>query len=97
MLSASMTLWYIPASDSLVWHDWDSDFTIFDRSTGQTHLINLLPGELLKKISGPSRSEQLAQDLASLCQVGNTPDWHQKILGILAELKAIGLVQEMTA
>jgi PqqD family protein of HPr-rel-A system len=60
------SIWSLPESVSLVWQVWDPDEVIvFNRASGQTHLLDAFSAAVLREIAERPRSmSALSEDLA---------------------------------
>jgi len=86
--------WRAPSATDLVWESWNAEYSLFDRRTGETHIIGMLPGELLRLLEdGPRSTLELAHLLAELCEVEDTPQWSSRIGNMLTDLEALELVE----
>jgi PqqD family protein of HPr-rel-A system len=84
----------VAAPNRLLWAQWESDYSVFDGGTGDTHLLSELPAEVLRQLSQGAMTEAaLTAKLARLCEVEETDDWMRKIAGLLAELADIELIE----
>ena len=53
----SPAIWSLPAGVTLLWQAWDDDETIvYNRASGQTHLIDAFSAELLREFESKPRS-----------------------------------------
>ena len=52
--------WRITQGCQLLWHTWDEEYVIFNTSSGDTHLLDKVSGEILKIL------EEQSTDLAQL-------------------------------
>jgi PqqD family protein of HPr-rel-A system len=86
--------WQATTPKLVTWAHWDDDYSLFNGSTGETHLLSELPAEVLRQLSqGPLTKAALTSILAQLCEVEETPDWSDKIVGILRELAELELIE----
>jgi PqqD family protein of HPr-rel-A system len=89
--------WHAPRSHLLLWATWESDYSVFDGATGDTHLLSELPAEMLRQLSKrPMSWPQLSATLAQLCEVEETRDWAGKVADILKDLADLELVEPVT-
>ncbi|MCF6354818.1 MAG: HPr-rel-A system PqqD family peptide chaperone [Candidatus Polarisedimenticolaceae bacterium] len=80
--------------DSLLWEEWETEYAIFNRSSGETHLINELPAQILRfLIEQPDHASGLAEKLANLCETGNNTSWQQQTSDIINNLASLGLIE----
>ena len=62
--------WHLPDPSALLWESWGSEYSLFDRNSGETHLINLLPAEILHRLADdPKTLVELADTLAEDCEM----------------------------
>lgn len=93
----AIALWRVPVPEALLWYEWETEYTIFDRNSGETHLINELPAQILRHLSErPASSPELAAKLAHLCEVENDKSWAAQTSGIINNLAALGLVEALS-
>jgi PqqD family protein of HPr-rel-A system len=86
--------WGVPRSHLLLWAAWESDYSVFDGGTGETHLLSELPAEMLRQLSKrPMSWPRLSATLAQLCEVEETRDWARKVADILRDLADLELVE----
>lgn len=86
-------VWQVRRPDRLHWACWDSEFSLFDEQTGETHLINALPAEVIRELEqGPLGLPALSARLAQLCDIEDTPEWRMRISGVLGLLKSLELL-----
>jgi len=88
------TLWHIPSCGNLLWEEWETEYTLFNRHSGETHLINELPAQVLRLLAKqPTSAPQIAIKLARLCEVENNKQWLEQTSGIISHLASIGLIE----
>ncbi len=89
--------WQVQRPQRLMWAQWEGEYSVFDPETGDTHLVNELPAEVLRQLAQASlTAAELAAVLADLCEVAPSPDWQGKIAGILADLADMELIDSDT-
>jgi len=89
-------LWRQTDPAALIWESWGSAYGVFDRSTGETHLINELPAEVLRRLSGgPQSARLLAHAIAEDCDIEYDPAWQRKIESILQSLHTLRLIEQI--
>jgi PqqD family protein of HPr-rel-A system len=86
--------WRIPDPTALLWESWGTEYGLFNRNSGETHLLNELPAEILRRLSNaPTSDLALAEALAADCEIECTPQWRQKVGDILDNLHTLGLIE----
>ena len=88
-------LWRARHPGALAWVEWEADSTVYDRSTGETHLLGPLPTEVIRLLGDASMSlQELSRKLADLCEVDCTGEWMDQVGRILADLASLSLVEK---
>ncbi len=87
--------WKTRNPEALLWQEWEVDATIFDRTTGETHLLSPLPAEILRLLSvEPMTLPSLSRKLADACEVDCTVEWRARVERMLDELASLALVEK---
>jgi PqqD family protein of HPr-rel-A system len=81
----------------LIWEEWEDTYILFHRGTGETHLLNEMPAEILRMLQYPRRLDDLSVELARLAEAEDNPSWRRKILHVLEELESLSLVERTAA
>ena len=90
----SIFLWHVISPDDLLWEAWETEYTLFDRNSGETHLINELPAQILRILTeSPKTTFDLTEELSRLCEVENNEHWRQQTLTTLGNLESLGLIE----
>lgn len=88
------TLWHAPAPGRLVVTPLDSLTALFDRASGQTHILSPPMPEMLAALaSGPATAEALLDRLAADFDLAGEGDALAIVAARLAELAELGLVE----
>lgn len=88
-------MWKSVRPGDLLWEVWESDSTVYDRHTGETHLLSPLPAELLHLLSGsPMTLQEVSCKLADLCGVECTREWLDRTARMLEELVSLSLIEK---
>lgn len=96
MNQGSDEYWRVPRPQRLLWAEWNTDYSVFNGNTGETHLLSELPAEVLRQLSrGPVSQAALTSTLAGLCEVEGTSGWSEKIADLLEELADLELIEPM--
>lgn len=87
--------WRLPDPSTLVWECWGTEYSLFDRDSGATHLVSELPAEILRRLSpDPTTTSDLAAAIAADCEIDCDPAWRLKIERILQDLHALSLIEQ---
>ena len=89
-----ITNWHLPRQDDFIIAQWDGDYSLFDRLSGQTHLLTALPAEILQLLleSGFSNVE-LAGRISSEHDIEVSEYWQSLIDQSLQQLNLLGLIE----
>ena len=73
---------------------WDGDYVVYNPLSGNTHLLDIVTGEVLKMIAtGPTRAHAIYSRIADFLDLpsddGNLPHHVGEILGVLDDLGLI--------
>jgi PqqD family protein of HPr-rel-A system len=89
------SVWVAARPDDLVWVGWGQDYAVYDCGTGQTHLINELPAEILRLLARtPASAAEIAARLAEECGVDDDERWLQQIADVMSSLEALDLLEK---
>ena len=89
---------YRAHSENLIWAEWESSFTLFNRATGETHLLSPIPAEILFLLSdNPTDIDTLAQKLSTRCGTSCTSEWTAQTAESVARLQSLELVEKLPA
>lgn len=79
--------------DKLVWAHWETDSSVYNRATGETHLLSPLPTEIVRTLEKtPQTLAQLSLAMAELCETDDSPAWRDKLERILRDLLELEIV-----
>jgi PqqD family protein of HPr-rel-A system len=85
--------WTVENPTALLWAGWEEEYSIYDRISGETHLLKELPAEILRQLSKtPRTGAEVASSVASLIEMPDTEDWRSKIASLIADLDNLGLI-----
>ena len=75
---------------------WGAHSSVFNPRTGDTHLLSILPAEILGLlIQGPLDLSEISDRMALLCETPNTPEWTEKMSSLTEELVRLELVDRL--
>ncbi len=90
--------WSTLADDALYWESWGELHAVFDRLSGETHLLPDLTARVLRKLG--ERTSITARQLSeALCEETDESCDDQLVMDItrlLQQLQALGLVEKST-
>jgi PqqD family protein of HPr-rel-A system len=92
--SGNEAIWHAPATDRLIVAPLDSLTALFDRASGQTHLLAAPSPEILVALAaGPATAAELVARLSATFDLSADGDTASVIAARLHELAALGLVE----
>lgn len=88
--------WRSAPEEEFLWAEWDREYVLYHRPSGQTHFINAASAALLQKILlNPVDAQQASRALAAE-QLPENPDigfeFTRYVFGLLVRLEELGLV-----
>lgn len=79
--------------DDLEFIEWGTVVALFNPCSGDTHLLNLFPYEIISfLLLKPASSDRIVAHMSVLCDEKNDQKWQQKILSMLQQLKDLELI-----
>lgn len=79
--------WHAINPDGFRWLQWPTENSLFNRETGETHLLSELPAFVLRCLSEkPSSFETVCKMTADACDTANNDSWRKTIADLLASL-----------
>ncbi len=86
--------WRVGGQGRLRYRCWDGEYVVFNPSSGSTHLIGIVAGEVLIGIlAGPVSTRVLGERLADFLEVENDAKLRANLDTILGELDQLGLIE----
>ncbi|MBV5274546.1 MAG: HPr-rel-A system PqqD family peptide chaperone, partial [Lamprocystis purpurea] len=87
---------YLSPADTRVVATWGAESSVYCRRTGDTHLLSILPAELLAMLPPePTDLETITTRMARSCAQPVTPEWTARIRSMLDELVRLELVDRL--
>lgn len=87
--------WICAAHESLLTEQWPHFSAIYDRRTGETHILSALPAEILRLLRGGARSETaIIREIAQDHDLVIDADWQANVHKSLMHLRSLGLVEQ---
>ncbi len=85
--------WCIPAGNFAVWRELNDISVLFDRRSGQTHLLDAFARELYDLITEQAdTAPELTSRMAAILEGAVDPALRQKIDDTIAEFDQLGLI-----
>ena len=91
---SSHKIWHIRADQEILWRHWEGDYVIFNSLSGETHILEITSGKVLKRImKGPSTTEDIRLEIGDFLEVRNNSELARAVDKILSGLEDAGLVE----
>jgi len=88
-------LWKIAAAAPLPMRCWDGDYVVYNPSSGDTHVLDIVTGEVLKAIvAGATLRAELRARFAAFLEVPADARLDAQLDVVLAALEGIGLIEQ---
>ncbi len=88
--------WRAPPNGSLLYEIWEDGYSVFCGLTGETHQLNELPAEIVRRLEkSPWTISRLAQELSAECEIEDSSDWRLKIAAIVLNLHQLELLDKV--
>ena len=91
--------WVLSSSRELNIVEWEEDFSVYNPVSGETHVVNIFPAEILifiqkySQIQNPVNITQICQNIAELSGESVTPQLELRIKFVLQQLEDIDLIE----
>ena len=73
---------------------WDGDHVVYNPLSGNTHILDIVTGEVLKTIAARRVcGADLCRHIANFLEVPNDPDLSEQVERILVALDGLGLIE----
>ena len=74
--------------------DWDGDYVVYNVLSGDTHVLDIVTGEVLRSIMAHrAGGTDLCRHVAHFLDVPNDSAIEQQVRGILSALDQLGLIE----
>ena len=88
--------WRITRGCTLRWHCWDDEHLVYNCGSGDTHLLDALAAEILRKIEeAPKSNEELEEWLSGRISPDTDPEISSYLVNLLGQLHALCLIEEV--
>ncbi len=85
--------WKLSGGSSLLWRRWNDEYVVHNAGSGDTHLLDLLAGEVLKQLEASSAdAQELTQRVAAAVELPADVVLVQHIERLLADFDQLGLI-----
>lgn len=89
--------WHVPNPRDLLLEHWDTETAVFDRRTGETHMLSALPAELLETLeTGAMDAVALARVMAQTHDLPNDAVLKTQIQASLEQLARLDLIAPLS-
>jgi len=86
--------WRLSVKGELPMRCWDGDYVVYNPLSGDTHIFDIVAGEVLKQImAGEVPSEKLCQHIADFLDLPNDARVAESVGEILTSLDELGLIE----
>ena len=90
----SQTLWRLTVAGPLPLREWDGDYVVYNLLSGDTHVLDIVTGEVLRTIMADRTSGgDLCRHIADFLEVPNDAAIADQVDGILIALDRLGLIE----
>lgn len=85
--------WRLAGREPLRWRCWAGDYVVFDPFSGQTHMLDIVTGQVLRLLeSGPSDIDRIRSEISAFLEVDDDRRVAEAVSDILARLEEAGLI-----
>lgn len=87
--------WRVGTESKLLWRRWDDEYVVFNPSSGDTHVLNHVAAEALKRLErSPADAGDLAQHVGLTVKL-DPDDLLEHMEGLVRQFDELGLVQPL--
>jgi PqqD family protein of HPr-rel-A system len=87
--------WRAISTQAVYLRSWDDEFVIYNRLSGDTHLLGAAAGHILTALQrAPSDETSLTESLCKSLHAEPSPDMSLQIQAVLADLHKLALIEE---
>ncbi len=87
-------VWCIAPEQNISLRYWDGDSVVFSPLSGETHILDIASGRMLKRITDqPATVEDIRSELAVFLEVENDAELANAVEKILTRLEDAGLIE----
>jgi len=86
--------WALTVNGPVPLRCWEGDYVVYNRLSGDTHVLDIVTGEVLKSIiAGTTRCSSICKCVAEFLEVPNDSNVAEQVGAILEALDRLGLIQ----
>jgi PqqD family protein of HPr-rel-A system len=87
--------WQLISNQAISLRCWDDEFVVYNRLSGDTHLLGSAAGHILAKLQhAPMDTTSLGEALCHIWQVDPSEELAVQVNDILADLQKLELIEE---
>ncbi|MES9935742.1 MAG: HPr-rel-A system PqqD family peptide chaperone [Sedimenticola sp.] len=88
--------WQLDRGIKLLWHDWESEFLVYNETSGATHLLESATATLLREIElEPRTFRSLENHCAEFFQDAPPEEISEWLHETLRQFEGLGLIREI--
>lgn len=93
---AGNRVWGITPGCKLFWRSWDGEHIVYNSGSGDTHLLDSLAAEALRRLErAPATPAELESWAAADVEADSVPEIPGYIARLLGQLHALGLIEPL--
>jgi PqqD family protein of HPr-rel-A system len=86
--------WRITQGCELSWRSWNDEYVVYNSGSGDTHLLDLLSAEILRKIEeAPASARELENWIAGKAAADSPPEISGYVANVLLQLHSLALIE----
>lgn len=85
--------WRISKGARLHWRQWDDEFVVYNAASGDTHVLNIIAAEALRRLHGLLTLEVLVAQLADAFGIEPDNEFVEYVARSLGHLEQLDLVE----
>ena len=87
-------MWQVSEGSCLLWNSWDNEYVVFDDGSGDTHLLDLVAGEVLKVLQeAPADSSQVTARVALRLDATPVVELAGRVQETIRKFREVGLIE----
>jgi PqqD family protein of HPr-rel-A system len=86
--------WRKASSGTIPMREWDGDWVVYNPLSGDTHILDIVAGEVLRTVAGgPRDGRALCGHIAEFLDVADDANTAANVAAILHRLDELGLIE----